>query len=312
MEAESRQRADSQAGKPAGADPYRAGFVAVGGRTNVGKSTLVNRIVGQKVAIVTPKPQTTRRRIIGVRTDADAQLVLIDTPGFHSPRRPLNRRMVDTARRCMSEGEVIVAVIEGPSLGEADRRVLTQMPRFGRPVVVAINKIDLVRRDSLLVIAEDAHEASPESEIVPVSARTGENVDELLRVVKALLPQGRPLMRADEYTDQSERTLSEEIIREKLFIQMRQEIPFSTAVTIEQFSDDPAHNMTRILAVIIVEREAHKGMVIGAGGRIIKEIGTQARLELEQILGRRIFLELHVKVEKGWTGDPRKLKELGL
>jgi GTPase len=294
-------------------NPYRAGFVTIGGRTNVGKSTLVNQIVGQKVAIVTPKPQTTRRRIVGVRTDPDAQLILIDTPGLHESHRPLNRRMVDTARRCLTEGEVIVAVIEaGDRLHEADRRFLTQVPRFSRPVVVAINKIDLVKRDSLLHIAEQAHQAIPDAEIVPVSAYTGENVDELLRVAKPLLPHSAPLMPAEEYTDQSERMLSEEIIREKLFIAMRQEIPFSTAVIIEQFSDQAERNLTLISAVIIVERDAHKGMVIGAGGRMLKEIGTQARLELEQILGRHIFLELHVKVERGWTSDPRKLKELGL
>jgi GTP-binding protein Era len=295
------------------ASPYRAGFVAIGGCTNSGKSTLVNQIVGQKVAIVTPKPQTTRRRIVGVRTDADAQFILIDTPGFHEPHRPLNRRMVDTARRCLTEGEVIVAVVEARNnLNEADRRFLTQVPRFGRPVVVAINKIDLVRRDSLLPIAEQAHQAIPGAEIVPLSALTGENVEELLRVIKPLLAESQPLMSAEEYTDQSERVLSEEIIREKLFIAMRQEIPFSTAVSVEQFIDEPARNLTRISAVIIVERGAHKGMVIGADGRMLKEIGIHARLELEQILGRRIFLELHVKVEKGWTSDPRKLKELGL
>jgi len=208
---------------------------------------------------------------------------------------------------------VIVAVIEaGDGLQDADRRFLTQVPRFGRPLVVAINKIDLVRRDALLKIAEQTHQAIPGAEIVPVSACTGENIDELLRVVKPLLPQSAPLMPAEEYTDQSERMLSEEIIREKLFIAMRQEIPFSTAAAVEQFSDEPGRDLTRIAAVIIVERDAHKGMVIGAGGRMLKEIGSQARLELEQILGRRIFLELHVKVEKGWTSDPRKLKELGL
>jgi GTP-binding protein Era len=295
------------------ADPYRAGFVTIGGRTNVGKSTLVNQIVGQKVAIVTPKPQTTRRRIVGVRTDADAQLILIDTPGLHEAHRPLNRRMVDTARRCLAEGEVIIAVIEAADhLHDDDRRFLTQLPRFSRPVVVAINKIDLVRRDLLLPIAEQAHQTLPDAEIVPVSARTGENIEELLQVVKPRLPQSAPLMPAEEYTDQSERMLSEEIIREKLFIAMRQEIPFSTAVTIEQFNDQPERNLTLISAVIVVERDAHKGMVIGEGGRVLKEIGTQARLELEQILGRRIFLELHVKVERGWTSDPRKLKELGL
>jgi len=314
MEAEPQPHAGcAHPGNVTEVSPYRAGFVAIGGRTNVGKSTLVNRIVGQKVAIVTPKPQTTRRRIIGVRTDRDAQLILIDTPGLHEPRRPLNRRMVDTARRCLSEGEVIVAVIEaGNGLHDSDRRFLTQVTRFARPVVVAVNKIDLVRRDSLLPLVEQAHQAIPGSEIVPVSARTGENVDELLHVVKPLLPDSRPLMPSEEYTDQSERMLSEEIVREKLFIGMQQEIPFSTAVTIEQFSDDPVRNLTRISAVIIVERDTHKGMVIGAGGRMLKEIGTRARLELEQLLGRRIFLELHVKVEKGWTSDPRKLKELGL
>jgi GTPase len=292
---------------------YCAGFVAIGGRTNVGKSTLINQIVGQKVAIVTPKPQTTRRRIIGIRTDPDAQLILIDTPGLHEPRRPLNRRMVDTARRCLSEADVIVAVIEAAdSLDEADKRMLTQLPRFGRPIVMAINKIDLIKRNLLLPLAEQSHQVIPGADIVPISAKTGENVDELLRVVKPLLPQGAPLMPAEEYTDQSERMLSEEIIREKLFMAMRHEIPFSTTVSIEHFNDEPKRNLTRISAVIIVERDTHKGMVIGAAGLMLKEIGTQARLELEQILGRRIFLELYVKVEKGWTSDPRKLKELGL
>ena len=295
------------------AEPYRAGFVAIGGRTNVGKSTLVNQIVGQKVSIVTPRPQTTRRRVIGIRTDADAQLILIDMPGIHESRRQLNRRMVDTARRCLSEGEVIAAVIEARAeLEEHDRLFLAEVSGLGRPVVVAINKIDRVRRASLLPLTDQVHQFLPSAEIVPVSALTGENVDELIRVVKARLPESTPLMPAEEYTDQSERGLSEEIIREKLFIAMRQEIPFSTAVTVENFSDEPAHRLSRISAVIIVERDSHKGMVIGAGGRMLKEIGTQARLELEELLERRIFLELHVKVEKGWTGDPRKLKELGL
>jgi GTPase len=293
--------------------PYRAGFVTIAGRTNVGKSTLLNQIVGQKVAIVTPKQQTTRRRIMGVRTDADAQFILIDTPGLHEPHRPLNQRMVDTARRCLAEGEVIVAVIEAAAhLHNLDHHFLTEAPTFGRPVVVALNKLDVVKRDELLQIAEQAHRAIPAAEIVPISACTGENVDELLRVIKPLLPESPRLISADEYTDQSERVLSEELIREKLFIAMRQEIPFSTAVTIEQFNDHPERNLAHISALIIVERDAHKGMVIGAQGRMLKEIGTQARQELEQILGRRIFLELHVKVEKGWTSDPRKLKELGL
>jgi GTPase len=290
---------------------YRAGFVTVAGCTNVGKSTLVNRLVGQKVAIVTPKPQTTRRRILGVRTDSDAQIILIDTPGLHQPRRPLNRRMVNIARRCMSEGELILAVIEADGLGAADRTFLTEVARLERPVVVTINKIDTVSRDTLIRTAEQSHQLIPSAEIVPISALTGENLEELIRVIKQMLPGSKPLMPEEEFTDQTERMLSEEIVREKLFMAMRQEIPFSTAVSIERFSDDPSRNLTIISAVIIVERDAHKGMVIGAGGRMLKDIGTQARRELEEMLGRRIFLELHVKVEKGWTSDPRKLKELG-
>ncbi|HKV55474.1 MAG TPA: GTPase Era [Candidatus Binataceae bacterium] len=292
---------------------HRAGFVTIGGRTNVGKSTLLNHLVGQKVAIVTPRPQTTRRRIVGVRTDPDAQIILIDTPGLHEPHRPLNRRMVDTARRCLTEGEVILAVVEaGGVLRAEDREVLEELLKLGRPTIVAINKIDTIKREALIQVAEEVHQRAPAAEIVPVSALSGENLDELIRVIKAMLPVGEPLMPGEQYTDQTERMLAEEIVREKIFIAMRQEIPFSTAVRVEHFSDEPERNLTRISAQIIVEREPHKGMVIGAGGRMLKEIGTQARLELEQILDRRVFLELHVKVEKGWTSDPRKLKELGL
>jgi GTP-binding protein Era len=294
-----------------GATAYRAGFLTLAGRTNVGKSTLLNRIVGQKVAIVTPKPQTTRRRIVGIRTDPDAQIVLIDTPGFHQSRQPLNRRMVDTARRCLAEGEVIAAVIEAgrTALSRADRALLNEIRQLERPVVIAINKIDRGGRERTLPLADDAHRAMPDAEIVPISALTGENVDELLRVVKPLLPASPALMPEDEYTDQTERMIAEEIVREKLFLAMRQEIPFSTAVVVEQFVEEGA--LTRIEALIIVSRESHKGMVIGAGGSQLKLIGTQARIELEELLGRRIFLGLRVKVEPGWTGDPRKLKELG-
>jgi len=291
---------------------HRAGFVTIAGRTNVGKSTLLNRIVGQKVAIVTPKPQTTRRRIVGIRSDPDAQMILIDTPGLHQPRRPLNRRMVDTARRCLAEGEVIMAVVEaGDRMNPEDAAFFRDLAKLTRPVVVAINKIDRVSRDRLIQIVERAHQELPAAEIVPVSALTGENVDELVRVVKALLPESPALMAEDEYTDQTERMLAEEVIREKIFLAMRQEIPFSTAVVVEKFIEEPERNLAKIAALIIVERESHKGMVIGAGGRQLKEIGTAARIELEEMLGRRLFLELRVKVEKGWTADPRKLKELG-
>lgn len=292
---------------------HRAGFVAVGGRSNVGKSTLVNRLVGHKVAIVTPKPQTTRRRILGIRSDADAQMIFIDTPGIHESPKLLNRRMVETARRGLAEGEIVMGVIEaGARLAPADRAFIAELRAMNRPKLLVVNKIDLVPREKLLPILDECVRELPDVEVIPVSALTGENVEELLRVLKPMLPQGPALMPEDEYTDQSERALAEEIIREKIFINLEQEIPFSTAVVVEQFTEEPEKKLIKISALIIVERESHKGIVIGAGGRMLKQVGTAARLELEEIFGWRVFLELRVKVERDWTRNPRKLQELGL
>jgi GTP-binding protein Era len=295
------------------ATTHRAGFVTIAGRTNVGKSTLLNRLVGQKVAIVTPRPQTTRRRITGIINEPDAQIIVIDTPGFHQPHTQLNRRMVDTARRSLSESEVILLVIEaGAQLNQEDRTLLDDAGRSGHPVVVAVNKIDKVGREHLMPLIAELGAALPSAEVVPISALKRDNLPELMRVIKALLPFSPALMPADEYTDQTERMIAEEVVREKIFMAMRQEIPFSTAVQVEQFVDVPERELTRISAAIIVERDSHKGMMIGAGGRQLKLIGTKARLDLERIFGRQIFLELNVRVEKGWTEDPRRLKELGL
>lgn len=291
---------------------HHAGFVTIAGRTNVGKSTLLNRIVGQKVAIVTPKPQTTRRRIVGIRQDPDAQIILIDTPGFHESQRPLGRRMVDTARRCLAEGEVILGVVESRNkLADEDRGCLLDIGKLGRPTVIAINKIDRSSRDQLIRLVQEVSLVLPPAEIVPVSALRGDNVDELIRVVKRMLPESPSLMPEDEYTDQTERMIAEEVVREKIFLAMHQEIPFSTAVVVESFEEEEDRNLIKVSVLIIVERESHKGMVIGARGQRLKEIGTSARLELAEMLGRRVFLEMRVKVEKGWTADPRKLKELG-
>jgi GTP-binding protein Era len=292
---------------------HRAGFVAIGGRSNVGKSTLVNRLVGHKVAIVTPRPQTTRRRILGIRTDPDAQMILIDTPGLHDSSRLLNRRMVETARRCLAEGEVIVAVVEAhlrPSYVDLDS--VAELRALKRPIVVAINKIDRLRRLELIPTLERYHREAPEAEIVPISALTGENVDELVRVIKRLLAVGPALMSADQYTDQTERALAAEIIREKIFLAMRQEVPFSTEVRVESWTDDPDRKLVSISAVIVVERDSHKGMIVGAGGLTLKAIGTAARLELEQLVGSHVFLELLVRTKRNWTRDPRKLAEMGL
>lgn len=297
----------------AGPGRYRAGFVALGGLPNVGKSTLLNRMVGQKVAIVTPRPQTTRRRILGIRTDPDAQLIFIDTPGLYRPRTALDKRMVDVARRCLGEGEVVVGVIEARARLDAGTcELLAMMREIKTPQVVAINKLDLVAREALMACADQCHNELPEAEIVPVSALRGDNIDELLAVVKQMLPESPALMPEDEYTDQSERALVAEIVREKIFIAMRQEIPFSTAVVVEKFTEEAERRLIRISALIIVGRESHKGMLIGAGGRRLKEIGTAARIEAEKLLGARVFLELLVKVEKDWTRSPRKIAELGL
>jgi GTP-binding protein Era len=295
------------------AEQFRSGFVAIGGRTNVGKSTLLNRLVGHKVAIVTPLPQTTRRRIVGIRHDPDAQLILIDMPGIHAPRKLLNQRMVAVARRTLGEGEVTVGVVEaGVRLRAGDRAFLEELGAVKAKKIIAINKIDLLGRNQILPLIEECQVLVPDAEIVPLSALTGENVDDLVQTIKRMLPVGPALMPADEYTDQTERALVEELIREQIFLAMRQEIPFSTAVQVEQFVEEPERRLVRIVALIIVERDSHKGMMIGAGGRQLKTIGTAARLAIETLLGARVFLELVVKVEKDWTRNPRKLAELGL
>ncbi|HEY6394938.1 MAG TPA: GTPase Era [Candidatus Binataceae bacterium] len=292
---------------------HRAGFVVLGGRSNVGKSTLLNRLVGHKVAIVTPRPQTTRRRILGIRNDPDAQILLIDTPGIHETKKTINRRMVENARHALSEAEVAVGVIEaGNALNSADGAILAELRALRLPSIIAINKIDLGSRERLLPLISECARKFPEAEIVPISALSGENVDDLIATIKTKLPVGPPLMPTDEYTDQTERMIAEEVIREKIFIKMRQEIPFGTAVKVEQFVDEPERKLKKISALIIVERDSHKGMLIGAGGRTLKQIGTEARLELEETLGSRVFLELRVKVDRDWTSNPRKLAELGL
>lgn len=296
-----------------GGAEYRAGYVVLCGRSNVGKSTLLNRIIGEKVAIVTPRPQTTRRRILGIRTDPDAQLILVDTPGLHEATRLLNQRMVEVARMSMAQADVAAAVIEaGERIDPEDQAMLAEVCKLGRPTVVVINKIDLVARPRLIPLAEECLRLAPEAEIVPVSALGGENITELVATLKRMLPVRAPLMPEDQYTDQTERALVEEVIREKIFLAMRQEIPFSTAVKVEQFTEVEDRNLVRIFANIIVDRDSHKGMMIGTGGQQLKQIGQSARIEIEQQLGKRIFLELVVKVEKNWTRDPRRLSELGL
>lgn len=294
------------------AEAYRAGVVTVAGRPNVGKSTLVNRIVGLKVSIVSPRAQTTRRRVAGVRSDPDAQIVLLDTPGLGAAHRALERRMVDTARRCLSEADAVAALVAAaPALSAEDEALLAELRAVKPPGIVIINKIDLVPSRKLLPLAAQCSALAPEAEIVPVSALTGENLDELVKAMKALLPERPALMPQDEYTDQTQRAIVEELIREKILLQMRDEIPFSAAVKVEQWTEDVPKRLVKIHAVVLVERDSQKAMVIGAGGQRLKAIGTAARLETEQLLGTRVYLELLVKTERNWTRDPRKVAELG-
>ena len=292
---------------------HRAGFVAIVGRPNVGKSTLLNALIGARVAAVSPKPQTTRTRVVGIKTVADAQAVFLDTPGIHAARSGLNRRLVETAEQALGEADVVVLVIDAAAgVGPGDRELATTLATTGRPVLVALNKRDRVRPPRLLPMMAELGGVLPGRDLVPVSARTGEGIDALFASVVALLPEGERLYPADEFTAETERSIAAEMIREQLFRQTDEEVPYGTAVEVEEFRDDKAKGIVFVRAVILVERESQKGIVIGAHGSRMKEVGTRARQALESLFGTRVFLELFVKVEPGWTANPRRLKELGL
>ncbi len=290
---------------------HRAGYAAIVGRPNVGKSTLLNALVGAKVAIVTPKPQTTRNRILGIRTLPEAQVVFLDTPGIHEPRSLLNRRMVDVARQALGEADAVVLVVDATAgVTPADRDLAQGLAALARPAIVVLSKRDRVRPPRLLPVMGAIGTLLPEREIIPVSARTGENVPVVLAAVEKALPEGPRLYPEDEYTTETERFLAQELVREQLFLQTEEEIPYGTAVHVEEFAEKP--NLRVVRAAVLVDRPGHRGIVIGAGGTRLREIGRRARLELEALLGVKVFLELFVRVEPGWAKDARRLKELGL
>jgi GTP-binding protein Era len=296
----------------AGAEPgHRAGFASLIGRPNVGKSTLLNRLVGAKLAAVAAKPQTTRNRIVGILSRPEAQVVFVDTPGIHTAKSPLNSRMVAIARQSLGDADVVVLVLDASAgIGGADREVAAEIR--ARHVIVALNKIDLVGRPALLPLCAAAAALLPEAEVVPVSATSGDNLERLIALVTAALPAGPALYPPDQISEQSERFLAAEIVREKVIEQTREEIPYATAVLVEGFREEPERELVVVQASILVERESQKGIVIGEHGRRIRAIGQAARLELEAIFGCRMFLELHVKVQREWSRDPRMLRELGL
>jgi GTP-binding protein Era len=292
----------------------KAGLVALAGRPNAGKSTLLNRFVGEKVAIVSDKPQTTRHRIVGVKNLPDGQIVFVDTPGIHRPKHRLNRRMVDTAVAALRDVDVIVLVVDvtEPS-GAGDRFVLDLVQKSTVPAVLALNKVDAIHKPLLLPLIESYARALPFRAIVPISALTGDGVDALEQEIVAALPEGDPLYPQDYLTDQTQRTLAAELIREKVLAHTRDELPYTTAVVIDRFEEAAeTGGVTRIFASILVDHESQRPIVIGKGGEMIRRIGTEARQDLEAIVGGRVYLDLHVKVRQDWRDDERILNELGL
>jgi len=291
----------------------KSGFVALVGRPNAGKSTLLNRLVGEKLAIVSDKPQTTRNRISGVRNYPDGQVVFVDTPGVHRPIHRLNVRMVDTALQALREVDVVVAVVDAsePS-GGGDRFVMETLRQVKIPRVLALNKVDLIDKPDLLPRIERYDRQVGFVDIVPVSAMTGENIDRLERVLLSHLPDGEPLYPEDYLTDQPERFFVAELVREQVLGHTHAELPFASAVVVDRFEEPDAKGLLRLFCTILVERESQKPIVVGRGGAMIKTIGTAARLELERFFDAKVFLDLRVKVRADWREDDRMLDELGL
>jgi GTP-binding protein Era len=291
----------------------KAGFVSLVGRPNAGKSTLLNRFVGQKVAIVSDKPQTTRHRILGVRNGPGGQIVFLDTPGIHKPLHRMNRRMVDAAIETLREVDVAVLVIDATLRpGSGDRFVLDLLRRSSAAVILALNKIDSVHKPKLLPLIDYHAKAFDFRAIVPISAKTGDGVDALEGEILNALPGGDALYPDDYLTDQTERALAAELIREKVLAHTREELPYTTAVLIDRFEEATDTAPTRIFASILVDQGSQKPIVVGRRGEMIKRIGTEARRDLEAMLDGRVYLELHVKVRERWRDDERMLNELGL
>ena len=292
----------------------KSGFVSFIGRPNAGKSTLLNRIIGTKLAIVSDKPQTTRNRILGVKNYPDAQVVFLDTPGIHRPLHRMNVRMVDAALDTIQEVDVlglVVDVTEPP--GKGDRFVLDLIKNVEAPVFLILNKIDRIKKTALLPIMQEYSELGAFAEIVPVSAGTGDNVDRLERILIDRLPEGEAQYPAEYLTDQPERFFAGEIVREKVLQFTHDEIPFSSAVVIDRF-EEPAEEkgLLKLYCTIVVERESQKPIIVGRGGEMIKRIGIAAREDLEKFFDTRVFLDLHVRVKSEWREDQNVLDDIGL
>ena len=290
-----------------------AGFASLIGRPNAGKSTLLNRIVGTKIAIVSDKPQTTRNRIVGVKNYEAGQIVFVDTPGIHRPLHRMNVRMVDAAVETLREVDAVALVFDASTTpGRGDEYVSGLLKGVTRPVVLVLNKIDLVGKSALLPLIERAQRWHDFAAIVPVSASTGDGVDRLESVLLQQMPESEPIYPDDYLTDQHERALAAEIVREKVLVHTRAELPFTTAVAVDQFDESTRDQLLKLYCTIFVEEESQKPIVIGRGGEMIKRIGTEARHDLERFFDTKVFLDLRVKVNPDWRNNERMLDELGV
>ena len=291
-------------------ESFKSGFISIIGRPNVGKSTLLNVLLGEKISIISDKPQTTRNKIIGIVNRPGAQLVFMDTPGIHKPMHRMNEVMVKTALQTHNEVDVILMLVEATEQpGGGDRFILESLVEIKTPVLLLINKVDLIKKEALLPLIQEYSKLYNFAEIIPVSALKND-LGDLVELVLKRLPQGPKYFPDDQLTDQPERFIVAELIREKVFRLTKDEIPYSTAVVIDDMKEEP--EITRIIATIYVERDSQKGILIGKAGGMLKQIGTHARLDAEKLLGTKIFLQLWVKVKKGWREDERQLKHFGI
>ena len=300
----------------AGETGFRSGFVAIVGRPNVGKSTLLNRILGEKVAIISDKPQTTRNRIRGIFTTDECQIVFLDTPGIHKARDQINRYMVTTALATFQEADIVLFLVEAsPEVGKGDRYIAMKLQEIGTPVFLLVNKIDTIPQKEIPLLLASCQGLATWDFCGPVSALTGEGIDAVLKEIVARLPEGPLYFPADHYTDQPIRFMAAEIIREKVFDLTSEEVPYSVAVVIESFREEDRggeeKGLVSIEATIHVERDSQKGILIGKGGGMLKKIGTLSRKELEALLGLKVYLRLWVKVSHEWTHDAKRMRQLG-
>jgi GTPase len=290
---------------------FKSGYIAIAGAPNVGKSTLLNRMLGFKISITSRKPQTTRNRILGVVHRASSQLVFIDTPGIHKAKSALNLRIVDTAVSVMGDVDVILLLEDPANAPESGKILIENLEKIKKPVVLALNKIDLFDKSKLPGAIIEWSSVYNFETVIPVSAKRGDGIEDLLCVLENILPAGPPFFPEETLTDLPERFIAAELIRERVFRLTGQEIPYSVAVTVDSFEEKKKKGIVRIGATIHVERDSQKGIIIGKKGSKLKQIGEEARMEIERMIGSRVFLELFVRVDKDWSKDDRTLKQFG-